>query len=145
MSTTVYMVSPHFSSKELECKHCGRLEIDPILPPALEDLRRTVRELTGEDVRLGVNSAYRCAVHNKAIGSQPTSQHIKGKAADIRPIGTSLRRLYDAALLTPAFHEGGIGVYPEAGFIHVDIGPKRRWGFVGGRMTSLEEALRRLH
>ena len=28
----------------------------------------------------------------------------------------------------------GVGYYPEAEFVHVDVGPVRQWTFDGGRM-----------
>jgi len=40
-----------------------------------------VRELWGAP--LTVNSGFRCPVLNKAVGGVPTSQHVKGEAADI--------------------------------------------------------------
>ncbi len=40
-----------------------------------------VRELWGAP--LGVNSGYRCAELNEAVGGAPSSQHLAGEAADI--------------------------------------------------------------
>jgi zinc D-Ala-D-Ala carboxypeptidase len=36
-----------------------------------------------------ISSGYRCAEVNKRVGGQPTSQHIKGQAADIHCVGIS--------------------------------------------------------
>jgi uncharacterized protein YcbK (DUF882 family) len=52
------------------------------------------------------------------------SQHILGKAIDIRIPGVSTARLRDAAL---DLHRGGVGYYPQSQFVHVDVGPVRRW------------------
>jgi len=50
--------------------------------------------------------------------------------------------MYELAERVTAFREGGIGVYPERGFIHVDIREGRaRWGHLGGKYVSLEEAM----
>lgn len=46
-----------------------------------ENLLDPIREAWGEP--LHVNSGYRCLVLNKAVGGKPTSQHLKGEAADI--------------------------------------------------------------
>jgi uncharacterized protein YcbK (DUF882 family) len=52
------------------------------------------------------------------------SYHMYGKAADIRLPGCSLGVLRDAAL---GLKSGGVGYYPSSDFIHVDVGPVRRW------------------
>lgn len=41
-----------------------------------------VREKLGKPI--AVNSGFRCVVHNKKVGGAPTSQHMRGEAADIR-------------------------------------------------------------
>lgn len=40
-----------------------------------------LREAYGKPI--AVNSGYRCAKLNKAVGGKPTSQHVRGEAADI--------------------------------------------------------------
>lgn len=40
-----------------------------------------IREAWGKPI--GVNSGYRCRRLNEAVGGAPTSQHLKGEAADI--------------------------------------------------------------
>jgi uncharacterized protein YcbK (DUF882 family) len=54
------------------------------------------------------------------------SQHMLGKAIDIRVPGVSTRTLRNAAL---ALHAGGVGFYPISQFVHVDVGPVRTWSF----------------
>ena len=54
------------------------------------------------------------------------SQHIVGKAIDIRVPGVSTIKLRDAALSLDA---GGVGYYPRSQFVHVDVGPVREWSF----------------
>lgn len=56
------------------------------------------------------------------------SQHTLAKAIDIRVQGVSTSRLRDVAL---SLHEGGVGYYPVSQFVHVDVGPVRRWTFAG--------------
>jgi len=58
------------------------------------------------------------------------SQHTLAKAIDIRIPGVATRKLRDIAL---SLHEGGVGYYPISQFVHVDVGPVRRWTFRGGR------------
>lgn len=52
------------------------------------------------------------------------SLHIQGRAVDIRIPGVSHRHLHKAAL---AMRSGGVGYYPEEGFIHLDTGRVRHW------------------
>lgn len=47
----------------------------------IEDLLDPIREMWGKP--LHVNSGYRCLALNKAVGGKPSSQHLKGEAADI--------------------------------------------------------------
>jgi uncharacterized protein YcbK (DUF882 family) len=56
------------------------------------------------------------------------SQHMQAKAIDIRVPGVTTRHLRDAALSLDA---GGVGYYPVSQFVHVDVGPVRRWTFRG--------------
>jgi uncharacterized protein YcbK (DUF882 family) len=53
-----------------------------------------------------------------------SSQHVEGKAIDVRLRGTETATLRDAAL---ALKRGGVGYYESSHFVHVDIGPVRRW------------------
>lgn len=59
-----------------------------------------------------------------ASGVAKQSQHMLGRAIDIRVPGVALDRLRAAAL---AMQKGGVGFYPESNFVHVDVGRVRRW------------------
>lgn len=61
------------------------------------------------------------------IGTKKTSQHTLGRAADIRISGVSIDALKRAALKLGA---RGIGLYPEKGFVHVDVRDKSRYTWV---------------
>jgi uncharacterized protein YcbK (DUF882 family) len=61
-------------------------------------------------------------------GVAKNSQHIQGKAIDIRVPGVRTLNLRNAALSLEA---GGVGYYPRSQFVHVDVGPVRRWTFAG--------------
>ncbi len=52
------------------------------------------------------------------------SQHMEGKALDLRLIDVSLTGLHALAL---SLQGGGVGFYPDSDFIHVDVGPVRTW------------------
>ena len=61
-------------------------------------------------------------------GVAQNSQHVQSRAIDIRMPGVKTRRLRDTAL---ALGMGGVGYYPISQFVHVDVGPVRRWSYSG--------------
>ena len=61
-------------------------------------------------------------------GVAKNSQHIQSKAIDIRIPGVSTVKLRDTAL---SLGLGGVGFYPVSQFVHVDVGPVRRWSYFG--------------
>jgi len=123
-------VSKYFTDKELACKHCGKCLVKQSLLDALDALRDKA------DVPIFVDSAYRCAEHNKAVGGVPNSEHVQGIAADIRMQGKNLMDMYNLAKQVEAFRLGGIGVY-DGNFIHVDTRPPK-----GEKVTPATEEVR---
>ena len=101
------------------------IEIDPTLLDLIFDLREQV----GGRGTFEVISAYRSPKTNSMLrtrssGVAKKSQHLLGKAIDIRLTGVDLKTLHQAAL---AMRRGGVGYYPQSNFIHVDTGRVRRW------------------
>ena len=69
-------------------------------PEVVENLRALCRNVL-EPARLAfgspiyITSGYRCQALNKAVGGKPTSQHLRGEAADLQVRGMeNLRKLY---------------------------------------------------
>ena len=115
-------LSPHFTSTEFACRcGCGACTVDPSLLQSLETLRAKV----GAPVI--VNSGVRCLDHNRHVGGSPASQHLFGRAADIRVPGMTGEELYRMASTIPALK--GFGV--AGGWIHLDVrpGPAARWKY----------------
>jgi uncharacterized protein YcbK (DUF882 family) len=68
--------------------------------------------------------ATNASLRGKSSGVARRSYHMQGKAIDIRLPGCALVDLHKAAL---ALKAGGVGSYAASDFIHVDVGPVRRW------------------
>lgn len=109
-------------------------EVHPI-DVRLLDILFTLQSLTGSKEPFRIVSAFRSSATNTMLAGQSaaangTSQvatkslHMEGKAIDMRLNDVSLTGLRDAAL---ALKGGGVGYYPDSGFIHVDIGSVRTW------------------
>ena len=85
------LLTDHFTLDEMTFSDTAiRLGIDNTAPPdIIEKLRylavnlENVRDITGA---LHINSGYRCPELNESVGSKPTSQHLKGEAADCRSL-----------------------------------------------------------
>jgi uncharacterized protein YcbK (DUF882 family) len=95
----------------------------------LLDLIFEIRETLGGHGTFEVISAYRSPATNemlrdKSSGVARNSQHLLGKAIDLRLTGVELARLRDAAI---EMQRGGVGYYPDSGFVHIDTGRVRRW------------------
>lgn len=113
-------LSAHFDRHEFACRcGCGFDTVDVELIELLEEVRQWY------DRPVKINSACRCLEYNRSIGSKDTSQHVKGKAADIVVSGIDPKDVYDY-LDKDDDHYGGLGSYRA--FTHVDVSDrKRRW------------------
>ena len=110
-------LSKNFKAYEFDCKGancCGSTLIDEKL---VEYLQR-IRTHFGKPII--INSAYRCAIHNRAVGGTSNSYHAKGQAADIRISGIAPAEIAEYA---ESIGIKGIGLYETAKdgfFVHVD-------------------------
>lgn len=106
-------LSTHFKLREFKCKcgQCTHTTVDDNLLQLLENIRSHF----GKPVV--INSGYRCPSWNTAVGGSSKSQHMLGKAADIRIKGVAPKAIYDyCRTIMP---HGGLGLYPT--FVHVDV------------------------
>ena len=100
------------------------------IDPRLLDLVYALKRKVGARGPFHIVSGYRSPQTNNMLiegdhyGVARHSYHIKGMAVDLYLPGYSLSRLHKAAL---SLRAGGVGYYPDNGFIHVDVGPVRRW------------------
>lgn len=99
------------------------------IDPALIDLLARLRTKVGVAQPIQITSGYRSPRSNAAARRSNhhvarNSYHMQGKAVDIRVPGFNLSRLRRAAIELQA---GGVGTYPNASFLHLDVGPVRVW------------------
>ena len=101
----------------------------------LLDILFTLQAQTGSTEPYRIISAFRSSETNTALANQSAqvngksevakkSLHMEGKAMDVRLNDVALTGLRQAAL---ALQGGGVGYYPDSGFVHVDIGRVRTW------------------
>ena len=120
-------LAPDFKVRELRCRDgSDTVMVDETLTVVLQ----CVREHFGKPVT--ITSGYRTAAHNAAVGGAKSSQHLLGRAADIRVQGVSVEDVAAyAESLMPDW--GGVGRYPvkagrATGWVHVDTrAEKARW------------------
>ena len=82
-----------------------------------------------ETDRVEVISGFRSEKFNELLrkkgrGVAARSRHMVGQALDFRVPGVEAQRLASAVAET---YRGGVGTYRESDFVHVDVGPDRRW------------------
>ncbi len=103
----------YFTPEEMACRHCGECEMDMFFMAMLDAMRDDL------GFPLPVNSAYRCPIHDKAVGGK--GAHTTGQAVDIAVYGERASQLLTQAVVTGI---GGIGIKqhgPHAGrYFHLD-------------------------
>ncbi|HEY9620610.1 MAG TPA: D-Ala-D-Ala carboxypeptidase family metallohydrolase [Crinalium sp.] len=84
------------------------------------------RQQIGKPFR--ITSWYRPEPWNSRVGGAKRSQHLTGSGVDITVVGYSGRQLGNAFI---DWWPGGLGIYPgnRKHILHLDVGPKRKWGF----------------
>ena len=120
-------LAPDFKVRELRCKDgSDTVMVDETLTVVLQ----CILEHFGKAVT--ITSGYRTAAHNAAVGGAKSSQHLLGRAADIRVQGVSVEDVAAyAESLMPDW--GGVVRYPvkagrATGWVHVDTrANKARW------------------
>jgi uncharacterized protein YcbK (DUF882 family) len=100
-----------------------------VIDPRLLDLIYDVRASLNSNGTYEVISAYRSPKTNEKLRSKSSgvakkSQHLLGKAIDVRLRNVDTRDLRNAAL---KIKRGGVGYYKKSDFVHMDTGRVRRW------------------
>ena len=120
-------LAPDFKVRELRCRDgTDTVMVEEMLTVVLQCIREHF------DKQVTITSGYRTPAHNAAVGGAKSSQHLLGRAADIRVQGVSVEAVaaYAESLL-PDW--GGVGRYPvkagrATGWVHLDTrAEKARW------------------
>ena len=112
-------LSTNFKVKEFACQDgTDPIFIDSELVEILQKIRTHFKK------PVTITSAYRTPPHNKSCGGTTYSQHLYGKAADIKVQGIAPKDV--AKYAETLLDEGGIGIYNT--FTHIDVrSTKSRW------------------
>ena len=100
-----------------------------VMDPRLFDVLHGLQGKLGTNKPFQLISGYRSPETNAHLHAESGqvashSQHMLGRASDIRVEGVDLAVLHRAAQSLKA---GGVGFYPVSDFVHVDVGPVRQW------------------
>ena len=112
-------LSTNFKVKEFACQDgTDPIFIDSELVEILQKIRTHFKK------PVTITSAYRTPPHNKSCGGTTYSQHLYGKAADIKVQGIAPKDV--AKYAETLLRDGGIGIYNT--FTHIDVrSTKSRW------------------
>lgn len=109
-------IPSYFSDKELMCKcGCGKVNMNGDFLDKLNE----ARHMAGKGWK--VNSAYRCAAHNKAVGGVAGSSHTKGYAVDISATTSQKKFEIVSNAMKAGINRIGIGKT----FVHLDTDPTK--------------------
>lgn len=117
-------LSKNFTEEEFICK-CGKCkEVPAHLKQNLVLLCQQLEKIRFYTGPIIINSGVRCELHNKKVGGVENSQHLVGRAADIRVKNMCIEDLYNKIQelrKQEVIKIGYIQLYKEKKFIHIDV------------------------
>jgi uncharacterized protein YcbK (DUF882 family) len=132
LSVTYYSNGEYDSEALAELNHFFRdfrtrdvTEMDPGVFDILFDIQKD----SGSTGVYQVISGFRSPATNEMLrsnsgGVAKNSQHLLGRAIDVRLTDLDTAKLRDVAI---SLERGGVGYYRESDFVHVDTGRVRQW------------------
>lgn len=119
-------ITPNFKVSEFAC-HDGTTKV--LIDYELACLLQFMRDIIGEP--LTINSAYRTASHNKAVGGASNSYHKYGRAFDVSGADVDLM-----CKILKSIGVKGIIKYPT--FVHMDSRDKKYHANNQGKLLTFE-------
>ena len=103
-------------------------DVHPI-DPELLNILYGIQQKSGSNGVIEIISGYRSPATNNKLRSKNSgvakqSLHMKGQALDFRLTDLKSSDLRDVAI---SLHQGGVGYYSKADFVHIDTGRHRTW------------------
>ena len=121
------MITKNFSIEEFQCR-CG-CNMPEFVKKNVIELAENLQIIRDEVGRLDLTNAYRCKDHNFDVGGSTSSQHLVGKAADVKSKSIKpkeMAQIVNDLMKNEKIKTGGIGIYNT--FTHIDIrGVRARW------------------
>ena len=105
-------LSNNFNMREFLSSDTGSVLLYAPLITRLQKLRDCLNK------PIKILSGYRTRTYNKKIGGSSNSEHVKGRAADIRVKGVPLKKVTQ---LADSLGFTGIIAYPKRHFVHLDM------------------------
>ena len=123
-------LTKNFSKSEFNSKDGAEMPFDVLQNvQKLANQLQVIRDYINSSIT--VNSGYRSPSHNRNVGGQRDSQHLLGKAADIKTtvmMPNELAAVIEQLINDGHILQGGLGIYNT--FVHYDIRKtKARWDF----------------
>lgn len=104
---------PHFSEREMRCKHTGKCDMQPGFLLRLQALRIDYGK------PMTITSGYRHVTHPAEAGKKAPGAHTTGRAVDIAVRGADALHLIGLAV-RHGFSGIGVQQYGAGRFIHLD-------------------------
>lgn len=99
--------------------------VRPFDPRAIDALWEVAQRAGAGGGEFLIYSGYRTPQTNAAVDGAGDSQHLRAAALDVHVPAERMEKFWETALRLGL---GGVGVYAQRGFIHLDSGPVRHWG-----------------
>jgi uncharacterized protein YcbK (DUF882 family) len=107
--------------------------------PFAIDVLWEVGQKAGATGEFLIFSGYRTPETNALVDGAGDSQHLRAAALDVFVPAERLAAFGEVALRLGL---GGVGIYAERGFVHLDSGPVRRWGDIPADVPMVVVAAR---
>lgn len=128
-------ITPHFSFEEMTKTDTGLHNEPPLavagnLVALCENVMEPIRALLGEP--LVIHSGFRSPGVNKAVGGDPKSAHMEGRACDFHPLHTNIRLAFEEILESPIpfdkliFEEHGRKFWLHVQVARAGVQPRRK-------------------